>query len=871
MTANPTWRVLLLDTKRHNPNHYLCLAIEAALRRHPEVEFVTKVHYGNALGVAQKTSFHLFLAFDGEDLDEAVCAKLTQLCERNVLWVSEDPYELRSNLDYAKWFDLVLTNDLASVDAYEGRARHLPLAADKEFHFQEIRGQQHPYLYDVFFAGTAWPNRVELLRELTTRMSDLKFKIALPTNPYLPHPQIGQPKAAFNWRTPSPEFCRMANRSRITLSLHREFSASNNPAQASTPGPRLFEVALAGGFQLADQRLEEVAAYYRPGEEYATFTDARDCEEKIRQYLEDAPKREAMARAAQDTTLARHLYDHRVRDLLRFAQDIPARTFPSAETRTRKPNLLFVAHNTVAGKAFGGVEVVMKILSEGLHDQYNIFCYAPINPHERSVGAILYGPELFELQRFDFPLIEQNSHLSCPVRERVFAQVLHDYAIDLVHYHHLIGHVPSLPFISQALGIPSTMTIYDYFPVCTNFNLLDYNRRFCHIEDRGIAACDICLNAMYGYPSSSQERRRVFQERVFDACDALISISRDTLARCAKIFPHARLVEKSLVIDLPVPYDPPANYDSPRRWQKPYKVISFGNFTHSKGADVMIRAFNQLRTAPFEFHLYGRMDEAYPGIFQALQMPNVYVHREFLPGTLQAALEESALSLHISIWPETFCITVAEAMHFGVVPIVSEVGAPDERITHGVNGFKIAVDDPGALVDLLNQIANYPDSLQACYENVRHHRVHLASDHVQAMSNHYADLLKGRTVCAATARRAGTNLTLTDCGIVLENASWCGMPTLGYVSTSVGTPGATDAPNAQAASMALLTDAPEQETFDGSQPAKDAGLRPRTGMALYSPVYIATRLARQTREHGLAYTLNWHLKMVKKILGGAAR
>ena len=878
VTAASPWRILLLDTKRQNPNHYLCLAVEDALRRCAGVERVTAVHYGNALATGRfPEGYNLFIAFDGEDLEEAICAKLARLCSRSILWVTEDPYELRTNLAHAEGFDLVLTNDLASVPAYGGRARHLPLAADQTFHFQEIRTGEHPYLYDVFFAGTAWPNRVDLLRDLTTRMTDIKFKIALPTNPHLPHPQIGQPKAAFNWRTPSPEFCRMANRSRIVLSLHREFSASDNPALASTPGPRLFEVALAGGFQLTDRRLEEITAYYRPGEEYDTFTDAADCEHKIRQYLSDTPRREAMARAAQETTLARHLYDHRVQDILRFAAEVPD-PMPVEVVPPRKPNLLFVAHNTVAGGAFGGVEVVVKLLSEGLRDRYNVFCYAPINPHERSFGAILYGPELVELRRFDFPLIERNSHLTCPVRERVFAQVLQDYAIDVIHYHHLIGHVPSLPLISRAYGIPATLTVYDYFAVCTNFNLLDYNRRFCHIEDRSLAACDICLNAMYDFPRRSQERRRAFQERMLDACDALIFISQDTLTRCAKIFPQARLPEKSLVIDLPVPYDTTASHDSTRRWEKPYKVVSFGNFTHAKGADVMIRAFNQLRDAPFEFHLYGRLDESYAGILQALQMPNVHVQRQFEPGSLQSALEDAALSLHISIWPETFCITVAEAMHFGVVPIVSQIGAPDERITDGVNGFKIPADDAGALVELFTRIANEPELMRVCHENVRRHRVHMPGDHVQAMSDHYTGLLKGRGRSPSATGRLEANLTLADCGVVLEHASWCGMPTLGYAPTSVGKPGATPTPSAEAASGALLIGGPEQKNSHGAESAdrgaNTAGHRTkdqRTGAALYAPTYIAGRFVRQAREHGLAYTLGWHVKTVKKIFAGAKR
>ena len=871
------FRILLLDTKRKNPNHYLCLALEDALRRCATVARVTKVHYGNALEKAQSSDgYNLFLAFDGEDIEEAICAKLARLCGRSILWVTEDPYELHTNLINARRFDLVLTNDLASVSAYEGRARHLPLAADQKFHLQTILPHNHPYLYDVFFAGTAWPNRVDLLRDLTHRMADVKFKIALPANPYLPHPQIGQPKAAFNWRTPSPEFCRMANRSRITLSLHREFSGSGNPELASTPGPRLFEVALAGSFQLTDSRLEEVATYYRFGEEYDTFTDMEDCERKIRQYLEDGPRREAMARAAQENTLAHHLYDHRVQDILSFAAEIPVAAPPMVVASVQKPNLLFVAHNTVAGGVFGGVEVVMKLLSEGLCEQYNIFCYVPISSDERSVGAILYGQDLIELRRFDFPLIERNSHLSCPVREQVFAQILQDYRIDLVHYHHLIGHVPSLPLISRAYGIRATLTVYDYFPVCTNFNLLDYKQRFCHIEDRSLAACDVCLNAMYNFPRHSQERRLAFQERVLDACDALVFISQDTLTRCKKIFPQAHLPEKSLLIDLPVPYNEAASHTSKRRWQKPYKVVSFGNFTHAKGADVMLRAFNQLREAPFEFHLYGRLDAPYTDILQALQIPNVYIHGQFAPGSLQAALEDAALSLHVSIWPETFCITVAEAMHFGVVPIVTSVGAPDERVTDCINGFKIPSDDPGALVELFNHLAVEPELMRVCHENICSHHVHMPADHIRAMADHYGNLIKIRPNFPAVTGHAGANLTLAGCGVELEHVSWCGMPTLGYVQASAEKMEATLERSVEAAAGALFTDSLEQKTYHDVEPAGNGSTlvenptqSQQTGASLYAPTYIAKRFARLTRERGLAYALGWHVKTLRKIFGGS--
>jgi hypothetical protein len=62
------YRVLLLDTKASNPNHYICLSIEHALNHIPEVEYVCKANLGNALERAREHKCNLFFAFDGEEL-----------------------------------------------------------------------------------------------------------------------------------------------------------------------------------------------------------------------------------------------------------------------------------------------------------------------------------------------------------------------------------------------------------------------------------------------------------------------------------------------------------------------------------------------------------------------------------------------------------------------------------------------------------------------------------------------------------------------------------------------------------------------------------------------------------------------------------
>ena len=69
------WRVLLLDTKPGNINHYIVLGIEAALAQDPRVESVHYADYADALFTAVHHNCNLFIACDGEELDRGLCQR----------------------------------------------------------------------------------------------------------------------------------------------------------------------------------------------------------------------------------------------------------------------------------------------------------------------------------------------------------------------------------------------------------------------------------------------------------------------------------------------------------------------------------------------------------------------------------------------------------------------------------------------------------------------------------------------------------------------------------------------------------------------------------------------------------------------------
>src|ERR1035438_1338513 len=298
----PPFRFLLLDTKPKNPNHYICLAIRDALIA-AGVE-VVHARYENAIRKTIEHNCNVFLAFDGEALHHDVCAQIASRCEVSVLWLTEDPYEGPANLEASRLFDLVYTNDRASVSRYKDKGRHLPLAGCRKYHSYEVSDEKSGKLrYDVFFLGAAWPNRVRLLNSLLEQLKRKRFKIGL--SPIGANPiDFSMPASSYLWRTSAHEFARLANRSRITLALHRDFTtARNGHSLGSTPPPRLFEAALAGTLQLYDAALAETADYFEFDREIVSYVSPADCAEKIAYYLSNPVQRDQIARAAQKKAL----------------------------------------------------------------------------------------------------------------------------------------------------------------------------------------------------------------------------------------------------------------------------------------------------------------------------------------------------------------------------------------------------------------------------------------------------------------------------------------------------------------------------------------------------------------------------------------
>lgn len=778
MTA--PFRILLLDTKGSNPNHYICLALEHALRAAPNVEIVIKADLHNAISEAARGQCNLFFAFDGEELNRTICARLAAVCGRSVLWVTEDPYEIQVNVANADLFDLVFTNDSASAAAYGNKGRHLPLAGARPFHLLDLPANASAFRYDTFFAGTAWPNRVELLKQLVETDwggKAIRAKIALPTNEHLPPLNIAMPRSQIDWRTSPLDFARFANLSLTTLVLPRVFSASGDREFAETPPPRLFEAALAGTVQLVQSKLGEAAQYFAAGEDFLYFDGVEDLVEAIHDLRTEPDRRNEIALRAQKKAIALHCYEQRVATVLDEVERLDSSLASTSDVYTvEKPRLMFVVHNVVKHGHFGGVEVYLDHLKKVLGRDFEVFFYVPagLGP---STAALLVDDQEHVLERVEFSTPASPWQLSCSERETAFAEILRKHRISAVHFHHLLGHVPALVEIARAMGVGTAMTFHDYYAICHNFTLLSFKGRYCHPDDISLSQCDVCLWNGHHVLPGGQATRRAFWDRVLFATDALVFNTQGAADLAARIYPSVANHPRVSILPVPTIATTAGRVPSITQSNEPLKVAVLGNFSSHKGGSVIARTIPLLTHTNVEFHIFGRVEGEYAWLADPQAFPSVHVHGGYQAGTLPQALATCHVSLHLSIWPETYCLTLSEAWDCGLVPIVSNIGALGERVTDGINGIKIPPDSEGALVDAIYRLLENRSLIDQMRGHISKAPIARLAPHLEGLNALYQPII----FVSRNMRRDGqqaSHLSLAKMHRPLNSQFWAARPAI---------------------------------------------------------------------------------------------
>lgn len=318
---------------------------------------------------------------------------------------------------------------------------------------------------------------------------------------------------------------------------------------------------------------------------------------------------------------------------------------------------------------------------------------------------------------------------------------LQQFQPDLVHVNSgylLGGTVPEAAF---ALGLPTVLTLHDYWYVCPEITLLQRNGRICH-EPVPAAACVWCAlstKRRYRLPDQwlqgrvsdlfvalserphipllpgIQARRDLVQERrryllqVFARFDRVISPSRFLLAKLAAYglpIHHA--------VNIPVGLSDTHLPASAAATSHPLHIGYLGQIVPHKGVHLLIKAFLKLKKQPgtCQLTLYGQLwpKDKYQRQLRQLaandpdiQFAGLYPNEEV--GQILGQLD---LIVVPSVWYENQPSVILEALATKTPVVATRLGGMAELITEEKNGLLFAVGDVAELTAQLQRCLDEP-------------------------------------------------------------------------------------------------------------------------------------------------------------------
>lgn len=219
-----------------------------------------------------------------------------------VFILTESPYsdDKQGTLIRHGHADLAFVNDRNSIEGLEKRGGqpvvYLPHSYSPKRHNVAQVGAE--YQTDIYFHGTAFPDRNALFDSLEldghkARIVGVSWKEGLAQTTYV---------------TPNDELANFYRGTKIALNHHRiceeinvetgEARGTIIPGSAYSIGPRAYEIAACGAFQLSDDTRPELAGVFDSS--VATYRDAADLQDKVDYYLAHDGERLGMAALAHE-------------------------------------------------------------------------------------------------------------------------------------------------------------------------------------------------------------------------------------------------------------------------------------------------------------------------------------------------------------------------------------------------------------------------------------------------------------------------------------------------------------------------------------------------------------------------------------------
>lgn len=313
------------------------------------------------------------------------------------------------------------------------------------------------------------------------------------------------------------------------------------------------------------------------------------------------------------------------------------------------------------------------------------------------------------------------------VAER-FGKFLDRLPADVVHFHSLQSLGIGLVQAASERGIPTVVTMHDFWWWCPRQFLCD--RRYhpcCLVVEAGMCGCESGRDEL--------EIRSVKMRPALACIDRIIAVS-EISARV--IIANGADPGRVVVVENGIPS--PERSPRPARTESPtVRFLYAGGPDRMKGPHVLAEAVRMLQP------LQGWSVDCYGCEIwrNRLSSPAVRV----LPAFSHAELDPVLASVDVLVLPsvarESYSILAREALSRGRPVISSDCLGPQEVVRHRDNGLIIPSGDSAALATAMRILVEEPETLDRLRSGCRDVALSSEDDQVDAVERIYAELASG--------------------------------------------------------------------------------------------------------------------------------
>lgn len=154
----------------------------------------------------------------------------------------------------------------------------------------------------------------------------------------------------------------------------------------------------------------------------------------------------------------------------------------------------------------------------------------------------------------------------------------------------------------------------------------------------------------------------------------------------------------------------------------PLRILYMGRIVKSKGIDYIIQALDILwrKSVPYKFIMAGSGPEEKDYIKELSKLPgNCFEFKGLVSGPLKTRLlKECDIFLLPSLY-EGLPVSLLEAMSFGLVPVVTDVGSISTVVKNGETGLIVEVKSSVQIAEAIESLVRYDDLFERLSMNSR--------------------------------------------------------------------------------------------------------------------------------------------------------